>query len=162
MSFGHRPRLSGTGSPLRVEGVDEADELLAGVHAALLVHVVHVRFRGALGDAELLGDVADVAALCQQEEHIGLAARQQVGVGNVLAAAHEATLAHLVGLSDGACGRQRRRLGIRRAAMALGDGVVVALSRALGSRLPGPGLPCGLGAASLRTLDLLVGAATAS
>ena len=74
VSFGHRPRLSGTGSPLRVEGVDEADELLAGVHAALLVHVVHVRLCGALGDAELLGDVADVAPLCQQEEHVGLAA----------------------------------------------------------------------------------------
>ena len=78
--FGHRlafrapPRLSGTASPLRVEGVDEADELLAGVHAALLVHVVHVRLCGALGDAELLGDVADVAPLCQQEEHVGLAA----------------------------------------------------------------------------------------
>ena len=42
--------------------------------------------------------------------------------------------------------------------MALGDGVVVAPSRALGPCLPGPGLPCGLGAASLSAFDLLVGA----
>ena len=42
---------------LHLDGLDEVEQLVAGVDVELLVHMVDVGLRGALGDDELLHDV---------------------------------------------------------------------------------------------------------
>lgn len=60
-------------------------KLLLRMNVELLVDVIDVRFRGALGDAKLLLDVGSVVALGKKEENLRFAPRKKMLVGDLLA-----------------------------------------------------------------------------
>lgn len=82
-----RPQLR-TG--LQLHFVDEVDEILLAVDVQLAVDVADVGLRRAFGDVELLLDVGGLVAAGQVVHDLAFAARQQVGVGDDLAALAEA------------------------------------------------------------------------
>ena len=88
--------------PLQLHFVDEVDEILLAVDVQLAVDVADVGLRRAFGDVELLLDVGGLVAAGQVVHDLAFAPRQQVGVGDDLAALAEAALA--AGVSSAGAG----------------------------------------------------------
>ena len=55
---------------------DQVEQLLTRMDIELLIHMAHMRFRGTVGDEQLVLDLPDGFALRQKHEHLGLTRRQ--------------------------------------------------------------------------------------